>query len=434
MSKEELTKQGYLTTDGVRGKRFGDFEVLELGSTTVATLAQVGFDFTPASTVTFPTTKYRKPRRADQYKPDAVYLHRVGRRLVPVAVAEWKDPTRLRTDDDKLAAAEQAVTAALAMGVGIAITTDGKRFRYLDVAASAAAEQLVEFPESRDFTPAVLSDLYRGEGGVVRDPKALAESVWQIIWHATKAEPKDCLLTFVEIFMLKFLSDNLPLSVLPADYRFDVLLADPKEFAETKGGTQIVYYVNQIRPKIKQIFADRLVVNDPAVCKLFGLATITSQTSVINGFAFLRSSSTVTVASYNRTFHQILQEFQRFGPLTNIDPEFKLRLYETFLRRSARQQRLGQFFTPRNIVKPMVKMAKLNALPDGGGGARPGRWGRWIPAGAAAVCRRAAWQHPLCRWAATPAGEAGRHRRRHRHQYPRQGEHAAALGRVGPRP
>jgi hypothetical protein len=49
MSREELTKQGYLTTDGVRGKRFGDFEVVDLGSTTVATLAQVGLDFTPTS-------------------------------------------------------------------------------------------------------------------------------------------------------------------------------------------------------------------------------------------------------------------------------------------------------------------------------------------------------------------------------------------------
>ena len=365
MSSEELIKQGYLGPNGLRGKRFGDFELLELGATTVGTLAQVGLDFTPASAVEFPTKKYRKPRRPSQCKPDAVYVHRIGRRLIPIAVAEWKIQTKFQSDDDKIMAAEQAVTAALAMGVNIAVTTDGRRFRYIDAVASATAEEIVEFSESRDFTPAVLSDLYRGETGVVRNPKGLAESVWQIIWHATKAEPKDCLLTFVEIFMLKFLSDNLPLSVLPTDFRFEVLLADPKDFGEAKGSTQIEYYVNSIRPRIKQIFADRLVVNDSVVCELFGLATITSQTSVINGFAFLRSSSTVTVSSYNRTFYQILQEFQRFGPLTNIDPEFKLRLYETFLRRSARQQRLGQFFTPRNIVRPMVRMAQLNSLPDG---------------------------------------------------------------------
>ena len=107
------------------------------------------------------------------------------------------------------------------MGVGVAVVTDGTLFRYLDVAQSAAAGDLVDIEESRDLTPAVLSDLHRGEAGLMRDPKPLAETVWQLIWHATKAEPKECLLTFVEIFMLKFLSDNLPYTVLPRDYRFD---------------------------------------------------------------------------------------------------------------------------------------------------------------------------------------------------------------------
>ncbi|TIU16236.1 MAG: SAM-dependent DNA methyltransferase, partial [Mesorhizobium sp.] len=76
-------------------------------------------------------------------------------------------------------------------------------------------------------------------------------------------------------------------------------------------------------------------------------------------------SSTVTLAGFNRTFLDILNDFQEFGPLTTIDPEFKLRLYETFLRRSARQQKLGQFFTPRNVVRPMIRMARLDKLAEG---------------------------------------------------------------------
>lgn len=364
MSKEELTKQGYLGAGGLRGKRFGDFELLDLGSTTVATLQQVGLDFVPAST-SFHCTVYKAPKRQAICKPDTVYLRRVGSSVRPVAVAEWKDVSKFRSDDDVRSAAEQAVFAALALGVRIAITTDGARSRYIDAEASAATGSLVEFDDARDFSPAVLSDLYLDETHVVRDPKPLAESVWQIVWHATKAEPKDCLLTFVEIFMLKFLSDNLPLSVLPADYRFDALLSSPEAFQEVKGVSQIEYYVNSIRPTIKQIFTERLVVSDPSVLDLFGLATIASTTSIINGFAFLKSSSTTTVASYNRTFCEILHEFQQFGTLTNIDPQFKLRLYETFLRKSARQQRLGQFFTPRNIVNGMIRMAQLNKLPDG---------------------------------------------------------------------
>ncbi|MEU7753673.1 N-6 DNA methylase [Micromonospora sp. NPDC049171] len=365
MSKEELNQKGYLSPEGLRGKRFGDFEVFDLGATNVATLAEAGLDFTVAAAIAFPTSKYKPPKKPGLVRPDTVYVHRVADRLIPIAVAEWKDKSRLGSDDDDLKAAEQAVVGALAMGVGIGIVTDGQRYRYLDVAVSAAAHEIVELTEVRDFSPAVLADIYRGESDLVRDPKALAETVWQTIWHATKAEPKDCLLTFVEIFMLKFLSDNLPLSVLPGDYRFDTLLVGIEEFSKQKGATQIEYYVDTIRPQIKQIFVDRLRVDDVEVRQIFGMETITSYTSIINGFAFLRSSSTVSVSSYNRTFCEILDAFQNFGSLTNIEPEFKLRLYEMFLRRSARQQRLGQFFTPRNIVKPMIKMAQLSALQDG---------------------------------------------------------------------
>jgi type I restriction enzyme M protein len=173
---------------------------------------------------------------------------------------------------------------------------------------------------------------------------------------------KECLLTFVEIFVLKFLSDNLPKNVLPDAYTFYELLADAADFQVRHGVTAIEYYVSTIRPKIKTLFADNVVVQDDKIPALFGLSTLVSKTSIINGFAFLRSS-TETIATFNRTFIEILRAFNDFGALTAIDPEFKLRLYETFLRRSARQQKLGQFFTPRNVVKPIIKMARLGALP-----------------------------------------------------------------------
>lgn len=365
VSMEELAQKGYLTPEGLKGKRFGDYELLDLGSTSIARLAKAGLDFTPASAIPFSCKRYKVPTKVSLCKPDSVYVERVAGRLVPIAVAEWKDKSKLKREGDVLSAAEQAVVGALAMGVRLAITTDGERYRYIDAAASADAGKIVEVPESRDFNPSVLSDLHRGESDVERDPRPLSETVWQIIWHATKAEPKDCLLTFVEFFMLKFLSDNLPLSVLPKEYRFDVLLKSPDEFKLDRGMSQIEYYVRHIRPRIKEIFAERLVVDDDSVRQLFGMATITSHTSIINGFAFLKSSPTTTISSYNRVFCEILSEFQNYGSLTNIDKEFKLRLYETFLKRSARQQRLGQFFTPRNIVKPMVRMAQLNALREG---------------------------------------------------------------------
>jgi hypothetical protein len=121
--------------------------------------------------------------------------------------------------------------------------------------------------------------------------------------------------------------------------------------------------VASIRPHIKTLFPDNTVSGDPALADLLGLKTIVSKTSIINGFAFLRSS-TEPLDSFDRTFLEILHVFRRFGSLRNIDPEFKLRLYETFLKNSPRQQKLGQFFTPRNVVRQMIRMAQVGRLTD----------------------------------------------------------------------
>lgn len=227
-------------------------------------------------------------------------------------------------------AGEQALFAALAIGVHIGIVSGGATTQYVDVQASTAAGKLHYFDETRDLNPGGLRNLLAGDAGVVRDPKPLAESVWQTIWHATKAEPKECLLTFVEIFVLKFLSDNLPSARLPANNSFYRLIEEPTKFYERTGKTAIEYYVTDIRARLKTLFPDNVMTRDEHVPELFGLKTLVSKTSVINGFALLRSSQE-SLVSFDRTFREILDSFQPFGPLTAIDPEFKLRLYETSL-------------------------------------------------------------------------------------------------------
>lgn len=364
MANEELVQRGYLATGKLKGSPFGDFEELNIGASSVAELVAVGVGATVPEAVTYRFKAYKPPKKPGASKPDRVFLRRVGSSLVPVAVAEHK-AAKVRTDAKMLAAAEQSLFGALALGVRVAITTNGERYRYINTEASAATGDIVYFNESRDFNPAVLSNLLAGDAGVIKDPKPLAERVWQIIWHTTKEEPKQCLLTFVEMFMLKFLSDNLPSATLPDAYRFYELLLDSADFEKKHGMTAIEYYVSVIRPQIKKLFPDKVVVQDPDIPAMFGLQTVVSSTSVINGFAFLKSSDHTTVGGYDRIFRQILDAFHAFGPLTAIDPEFKLRLYETFLKESARQQRMGQFFTPRNIVRPMIKMARLGKLADG---------------------------------------------------------------------
>lgn len=363
MANEELHQRNYLPQGKLKGERFGDFEQLNIGATTIDELKRAGVEMTIPARVDYPFTYYKAPRKPGSAKPDRVFIQRKDGKLLPVASAEHKSPAKSRSQKDQNKAAEQGLYAAAAMGAPIAVAWREDKPVYIAVSESLKRGKLHYVKESRDLGPSVLANLLAGDAGESKDPAPLAESVWQMIWHATKEEPKECLLTFVEIFVLKFLSDNLPLKTLPEAYRFDALVQDPKTFQDQHGVTAIEYYVSKIRPFIKSIFPDNTIAVDPQIATALGLKTVVSKTSIINGFAFLKSS-TVTLSGFNRTFLDILGKFSEFGPLTTIDPEFKLRLYETFLRRSARQQKLGQFFTPRNVVRPMIRMARLDSLQD----------------------------------------------------------------------
>ena len=55
-----------------------------------------------------------------------------------------------------------------------------------------------------------------------------------------------------------------------------------------------------------------------------------------------------------------LEKFDLFG----IDEDLNGRLFETFLSATMRGQALGQFFTPRSVVKMMADLADLTVTPD----------------------------------------------------------------------
>ena len=55
-----------------------------------------------------------------------------------------------------------------------------------------------------------------------------------------------------------------------------------------------------------------------------------------------------------------IEHFDMFG----IDEDLNGRLFETFLSATMRGRDLGQFFTPRSVVKMMVRLARLRCTPD----------------------------------------------------------------------
>lgn len=168
------------------------------------------------------------------------------------------------------------------------------------------------------------------------DPTPLARSVWQSIYISTKDNPTACLYNVVEIFIFKFLSD---LKVLEGVYSFDHLV---DMYKRENSKTVLEHYARVCRNKIKELFEKG-----------------DDQTSIINGTIFVNKDGE-PVLSQATLFKDTIQKYAKFGDLKNIEKEFKTKLFETFLKQSQDKSKLGQFFTPRKVVKAIVEMADID--------------------------------------------------------------------------
>jgi len=170
----------------------------------------------------------------------------------------------------------------------------------------------------------------------VVDPLPLAQQVWQDLWAVSGATPENCLYTFVEIFIFKYLSD---LGVLQGFFSFNDLLS---RYSSNTENAVLEYYANTVRPEIKRLFPRNTKDN----------------TTIINGTIFV-SKDDKAVDGYAVVFRKILERFEKFGTLENIDYDFKSKLFETFLKESISKKNWGQFFTPLKVVRSIVSMADI---------------------------------------------------------------------------
>ena len=181
------------------------------------------------------------------------------------------------------------------------------------------------------------------EKETVLNPQELANNVWQKIWISTGKEPEKCLYNVVEIFIFKFLSD---LGILEDNLSFDDLFKD----VEKGNDKALKRYASLIRKEIKEMFPKG-----------------EDGTTILNGTIFVNEKGEPNL-SQALLFNNVLREFNhygtKYGSFKYIDKNFKTRLYESFLRQSAGISALGQYFTPRNVVRSIVKMANGDSLPD----------------------------------------------------------------------
>lgn len=266
-----------------------------------------------------------------------------------IAVIEYKKPSEFKTAVQKNKAIKQELEVARKLDAHIIIATDTKETVWVNVLTGNRIkdesgkeiktnfdpkdEKLPELIEKIMFSINELNDQIKPKQLV--NPTDLAKQIWQDIWSVSGATPENCLYTFVELFIFKYLSD---LGVLQGMFNFNTL------YASFSGNTEdevLETYASVVRPKIKTLFPE-----NPA-----------DKTTIINGTIFV-SKDQKAVKGYSTVFKKVLTKFKDYGKLEHIDYDFKSQLFESFLKESISKKNWGQFFTPLKVVRAVVEMAK----------------------------------------------------------------------------
>ena len=345
---EELLQKGYVNRKGrVKGDPIGPYEGFNLGATTLDQLRKYGI---------IPDRSYGKHGKK---KPDGIVVDRRGEFPIVKFVAEFKDrggldsEIRVREFSEKVA--DEYCRPLLCEFGGVSdhtrnswlfVTPEEWRFirreddYMLDYPIDLADDngrvllartiQRLETNLNKPMAALVASDAV--------NPTRLAEQTWQDIWLACGEQPEACLATFIEILIFKFLSDLGVLNTNPSGVAVDF-----ETVLEKNTNLILRYYFETVRPEIRRLFP----AGDDG-------------TSVINGIVFNPKS-----VDQGKLFLQILKRFEEFGSLKKIDPEFKSRIFERFLKKNLSVKNCGQYFTPRNVVKAMVEMSGIEHLPPG---------------------------------------------------------------------
>lgn len=268
-----------------------------------------------------------------------------------IAVIEHKPPHELRTKKLVEKAINQELDVARALSAKIYIVTDSTKTFWINpltgneiLNADGTNIQTV-FNKNDEATVTLITKILssindtndRIQNITMVDPLPLAEKVWQDLWSVSGATPENCLYTFVEIFIFKYLSD---LGLLTGMYSFEKLL---EQYSNNDENAVLEFYASTVRKKIKELFP----------------TNIKDHTSIINGTIFV-SKDDKAVSGYGTVFKKILERFQSFGSLEYVDHDFKSKLFETFLKESISKKNWGQFFTPIKVVRAIVRMADIS--------------------------------------------------------------------------
>jgi type I restriction-modification system DNA methylase subunit len=314
-------------------EKLGVWDFYNIGATSIKALKEYGI---------IRNVNYGKEERK---KVDALIVQKKN----VIAVIEYKKPSEFRTKAQKNKAIKQELEVAKKIGAHIIIATDTKESLWVNAQTGNRIkdedgkdiffnfdpkdEKLPALIEKIKYSINELNDQIKPKKLV--NPTDLAKQIWQDVWSVSGATPENCLYTFVELFIFKYLSD---LGVLQGMFNFNVLYDSFKSNTEDE---VLETYASIIRPKIKNLFPENPL----------------DKTTIINGTIFV-SKDQKAVKGYSAVFKKILGKFKDYGKLEHIDYDFKSQLFESFLKESISKKNWGQFFTPLKVIRAISEMAK----------------------------------------------------------------------------
>lgn len=316
-------------------EKIGKWDFYNIGATSVKALKEYGI---------IRNVNYGKEERK---KVDALIVQKKN----VIAVIEYKKPSEFKTKAQKNKAIKQEIEVAKKIGANMIIATDTKESIWVNVLTGKNIkdekgnnlifnfdpkdEKLPELIEKISYSINEINDQIKPKKLV--NPTDLAKQIWQDIWSVSGATPENCLYTFVELFIFKYLSD---LGILGQGINFDHLQERYGYKIDDADEEALEYYANTIRPQIKKLFPEGL-----------------DNTTIINGTIFV-SKDQKAVKGYSTVFKKVLGKFKEYGKLEYIDYDFKSQLFESFLKESISKKNWGQFFTPLKVIRAISEMAK----------------------------------------------------------------------------
>ncbi|KJV89868.1 hypothetical protein [Rickettsia bellii] len=247
---EELLQRGLNKSNPT--SKIGKWDYYNIGSTTLKALKNAGI---------IRNVNYGE---VENKKVDALIVSKQN----VIAVIEFKQPKEFKTNSQQQKAIDQAINVAKILGAKIIIATDTVDTLWIN---ALTGEKILDeegknisllFDPSNEQLPALIEKISYSINETnnqllspkLVNPTCLASSIWQDVWSVSGATTENCLYTFVELFIFKYLSD---LGILKSRNSFYSLI---EMYATDTPNEVLTYYVDNIRKKIKELFPTLLII------------------------------------------------------------------------------------------------------------------------------------------------------------------------------